>query len=86
MIFWHEEDNYLIEGKRNGKAQKADICWNYKRHISPVRFLLWRKMVAVHWPLALRLVGRQAWQEKFQVMAIFKKFNIRMTVSVFLFF
>ena len=28
---WHEvADNYLIEDKRNGKVQKADIRWNHR--------------------------------------------------------
>ena len=53
-----KEDDYLIEDKRNSKAQKLDIHRNYKRHISPVSLLLWCKMVVAHcfvWPLALQL-------------------------------
>ena len=44
---FHEEDNDLIEDKRNSKAQKANIRWNYKRNIPPVSLLLWSKMVVV---------------------------------------
>ena len=37
MISWHEEEDYnTFEDKRNGKAQKADIHQNHKRHILPV--------------------------------------------------
>ena len=58
MVSWHEEDNHLIEDKRSGKVQKADIHWSHKRHIPPVSLLSWCKMVTVHsfvWPLALQL-------------------------------
>ena len=31
MVSLHEEgDDYVIEDKRNGKAQKADTGWNQK--------------------------------------------------------
>ena len=40
MISWHEEDDHLIEDKRNGKTQNADIHQNHKSHISPVGLLL----------------------------------------------
>ena len=62
-----EVDNHLIEDKRNGKAQNADIHWNSKRHIPLVSLLLWRKMVAVHcfvWLLDLRLWSSRQKEDK----------------------
>ena len=69
MVSWHvEEEDHLIEDKRNGKMQNRR---NYKRHIPQVSLLLWLKMVAVCcfvWPLALRLWSRR--QTKILVIAI----------------
>jgi len=39
--------NSLMEGKRNGKAQREHTCRNPKRHILPVSLFLCCKMVAV---------------------------------------
>ena len=36
-----EDDNYFVEDKRNGEAQKADTHWNQKIHMSPMSLLLW---------------------------------------------
>ena len=42
MYGFHEEedDDHLIEDKRECQAQKADIRQKYKRHIPPVSLLL----------------------------------------------
>ena len=72
VVSWHEEeDNHLIEDKGNGKAQKADIRQNYKRHIPQTSLLLWHKMVAIRCfflPLALQLwLGWQAGRQNFEL-------------------
>jgi len=78
MVLLHEED------KRN-EVQRPHTHRNLKRHISLVSLLLWRKMVAIRcfvWALGLQLWVSET---KFQVLAVFKKFNIRPPVSVFMF-
>ena len=48
--FLAEEDDHLIEDKRNSKAYKADIRRNDKKHIPPLSLLLlWHKIVAMHY-------------------------------------
>ena len=46
MVSLHEEDdNHVIEDKRN---DKADTCWNQKMHMPPMSLLLQHEMVAMH--------------------------------------
>jgi len=47
VVSLHER-RALMEDKRNNEAQRPHTGQNFKRHISLVSLLLWRKMVAVH--------------------------------------
>ena len=89
---FHEENNHLIENKKNGKSRKANIRHNYKK-AQPIsefvavtssggQVLLCSVSSLV---TKVRLAGRQAGRRNFKVQHFFLKINIRTPVSVFLF-
>ena len=69
MLSLHEEEEEeLMEDKRNNKAQMPHTPWNPKRHISLVNLLLCHKIVAVQW--FIWCLGLRMWagsETKFRV-------------------
>ena len=57
MVLLHDEEESLMEDKRNNEAQGAHTCRNPKRHISLVRLLLCEMVAAYYfvWALDLQL-------------------------------